>query len=53
MINCDNNCEDCRKYTSVHHQGIEYTEYNCLVADKNVRVIYDENGKEERREILQ
>ena len=51
MINCDNQCEKCRKYTTVHYNGTEYTEYNCLVADKDVRVVYDEYGNEVRREI--
>lgn len=51
MVNCDNNCESCGKYTSVHYNGSEYTEYNCLVANKDVKVIYDENGDEEKREI--
>ncbi|MBQ2610184.1 MAG: hypothetical protein II586_07500 [Butyrivibrio sp.] len=50
-VNCDNHCETCGKYTSVHYNGGEYTEYNCLVANKDVKVIYDENGNEEKREI--
>ena len=50
MVSCDNQCEVCRKYTTVHY-GTEYTEYNCIVADKDVRVVYDENGNEERREV--
>ena len=52
MIMCNNNCEDCRKYTSVHYNGTEYTEYDCLVANKSIKIIYDENGTEERREIF-
>ncbi len=51
MVKCDNQCEVCRKYTTVHYNGTEYTEYNCIVADKDVRVVYDENGNEERREV--
>lgn len=50
-MNCDNNCESCGKYTSVHYNGGEYTEYSCLVANKDVKVIYDENGNEEKREV--
>lgn len=50
-INCDNNCESCGKYTSVHCNGGKYTEYSCLVANKDVKIIYDENGNEEKREI--
>lgn len=52
MINCDNQCENCGKYTTVHYNGTEYTEYNCIVADKDVRVVYDENGNEEHREVF-
>lgn len=51
MINCDNQCENCGKYTTVHYNGTEYTEYNCIVADKDVRVVYDGNGNEEHREV--
>ena len=51
MISCDNQCETCNKYTSVHHNGNEYTEYKCIVANKDVKVIYDEHGKEEKREV--
>ena len=29
-----------------------HIEYNCIVADKDVRVVYDENGNEERREVF-
>jgi hypothetical protein len=50
MINCDNQCETCRKYTTVHYNGTEYVEYNCIVAGKDVKVVYDENGNEERRD---
>lgn len=50
-VNCDNHCETCGKYTSVHYNGGKYTEYNCLVANKDVKVIYDEKGNEEKREI--
>lgn len=50
-INCDNNCESCEKYTSVHSNGGEYTEYHCLTANKYVKIVYDKNGNEERREI--
>ena len=52
MINCDNQCEICRKYTTAHYYGAEYTEYDCVVVGKRVRVVYDENGDEERREIF-
>lgn len=52
MISCDNQCEKCGKYTVVHYQGAEYTEYRCPVANKDVKVVYDENGNEERREVL-
>lgn len=51
MVNCDNQCEVCRKYTTVHYNGTEYIEYNYIVADKDVRVVYDENGNEKRREV--
>lgn len=52
MINCDNQCEVCGKYTTVRYNGTEYTEYNCIIADKDVRVVYDENGNEEHREVF-
>ena len=52
MINCDNQCEKCGKYTTAHYNGAEYKEHNCIVADKDVRVVYDENGNEERREVF-
>ena len=52
MVTCDNQCETCGKYTTVHYNGTEYTEYKCIVADKDVKVIYDENGNEARREIF-
>lgn len=48
---CGNNCEICGKYTAVHYCGNQYKEYNCIVANKNVKIIYDENGNEEKREI--
>lgn len=51
MINCDNRCENCGKYTSVHYSGDEWTEYKCIVAGKDVKVIYDEDGEEIKREI--
>lgn len=51
MIKCDNQCEVCGKYTTVHYKGTEYKEYNCIVANKDVKVVYDENGNEERREV--
>lgn len=49
---CDNHCETCGKYTSVHHNGGEYTEYHCLITDKYVKIIYDENGDEADREVF-
>ncbi len=52
MISCDNQCETCGKWTSVHSNGTEYTEYSCFVANKDVKIIYDENGNEERREVF-
>ena len=50
-VSCDNNCETCNKYTTVHYNGTQYTEYNRLVAGKDVKVIYDENGNEIKREV--
>ena len=50
-MGCDNQCENCGRYTTVHYNGTEYTEYDCIIADKCVRVVYDENGNEVRREI--
>ena len=50
-MTCNNNCEICGKYTSVHHNGGEYTEYSCIVANKDVKVIYDEDGNEESRKV--
>ena len=52
MVECDNQCEKCKKYTTVHCKGTEYTVYNCLVANKDVKVVYDETGNEKRREVL-
>lgn len=42
MIKCDENCEDCGKYTVFHshydnEKGIFIREYGCLIADKTVR----------------
>ena len=51
MISCDNQCETCGRWTSVHSNGGEYTEYKCIVANKDVTIIYDEDGNEERREV--
>ena len=48
-IRCNNNCETCGKYTSVHYNGGKYTEYSCIVANKDVKVLYDEKGKEKQR----
>lgn len=50
-IICDNHCETCGKYWSVHYCGCEYTKYTCCVANKEVKVIYDKNGNEEKREV--
>lgn len=50
-ISCDNHCETCGKYAAVHYYGCKYTEYSCIVANKDVKVIYDENGNEEKREV--
>lgn len=50
-ITCDNQCESCGRYTSVHFNGGEYTEFHCPIAHKYVKIIYDENGNEERREV--
>ena len=44
MIKCDYDCDKCGKYTTVHYRGREYTEYNCLVMNKDVKKIYDEDG---------
>lgn len=52
MFICDNNCEGCGKWTSVHSNGNKYTEYHCILTDKYVRIIYDEKGKEEKREVF-
>lgn len=51
-LNCDHQCETCGKYTSVHYNGGKYTEYNCLVANKDVTVVYDENGNEVDRKVF-
>ena len=52
MMNCDNNCETCGKYTTSHYCGTEYVEYHCIAADKYVKVSYDEKGNEESREVF-
>ena len=52
MIKCDNQCETCGKYTSVHYCGTEYKEYDCVIANKYVKVVYDEDGKEICREVF-
>ena len=51
MVNCDNQCGVCEKYTTVHCNGTDYTEYHCIVADKDVKVVYDEDGNEVHREV--
>ena len=52
MITCDNDCANCGKYTSVQYNGGEYTEYYCLVANKYVKKIYDEDGNVEKIEVF-
>ena len=33
-MTCDNQCEECGKYTTVKYNGGKYTEYNCLLASE-------------------
>lgn len=51
MLYCDNHCETCNKYSSVHYHGTESTEYNCIIMNKDVTVIYDEDGREIERKV--
>ena len=48
---CNNQCEECGKYTTVKYNSGKYTEYNCILANKDVKVIYGEDGKEIKREV--
>ena len=41
-MTCDNQCEECGKYTTVKYNGGKYTEYSCILANKDVKVIYDD-----------
>lgn len=50
-MTCDNQCEECGKYTAVKYNGGRYAEYSCIFANKNVKVVYDDEGKEVKREI--
>lgn len=34
-IKCDENCSECRKYTTVHSDG-EVIKYDCLITGKEV-----------------
>lgn len=41
MIKCDENCEECRKYTTFHsyydnQREVFVREYKCMVADKEI-----------------
>ena len=42
MIKCDENCEECGKYTTLHSnydndKKVFVKEYDCLIADKKVK----------------
>lgn len=50
-MTCDNQCEKCGKYTTVKYNGSKYTEYSCIFANKDVKVVYDDEGKEVKREV--
>lgn len=52
MKKCNNQCEKCGRYTAVHYNGTEYAMYKCYIANKYVKVIYDENDNEERRDVF-
>lgn len=45
-IKCDNNCVECKRYSSFAHVGGEYDEYDCIIAQKTVRFYPDGSVKE-------
>lgn len=41
MIRCNENCEECRKYTTLHFEydekrEVEVRKYDCIIAGKTV-----------------
>lgn len=51
MIKCDNNCEECGKYTTFHsfsEGNVFVSEYDCIVANKAVRKERERGSKEVR-----
>lgn len=51
MIKCDYDCENCNRYTTVHYNGMEWHEYDCIVAGKRVTKYFDENGNVDKIEV--
>ena len=51
MIKCDENCEECGKYTTLHSnydndKKVFVKEYDCLIADKKVKKESEESDNE-------
>ena len=47
-VKCDENCAECRKYSSVHYNYPKVT-YTCIVAGKIVEIEKSDDGKDRKK----